>query len=167
MEISIKARLLRGMIVFNLIVFVSCASNRELSKSETSQELSKAIDSSSWVFRVIQVKPQQGSNRPPNGIYDVSFQPGKLVVYLPYIGRAFSGADVLQGKSALDFTSTNFDIQKEEVKDNKWTIVIQPKDQPQVQTMNFILFGNGSGSLNITMTNRSPISYDGTVSKAK
>lgn len=154
-------------IVFFMSMFglASCGTAQQTTAAK--EPVATSIDSSRWRFDVQMTRPQEGMNRIPNGSYFVIYSAGKLNVYLPYFGRAFSGAEVFQGKSALDFVSKDFTVEKEQQGEGKWRIVIKPKDQAQVQSMTFVLFSNGSGSLDIIMTNRSPISYTGTVSRAK
>lgn len=167
MKNSIKAIAVVELIFLSLFIFSSCGSSKTFSESATTQELAKSIDSSNWTFTVQQVRPQQGSNRIPNGNYTVIYKPGILNVYLPYFGRAFGGADVLQSENPLSFISKNFVVEKDQLKYNKWSIIFKPGDQPQVQSMTFTLFNSGSGSLNIIMTNRTPISYSGSLSANK
>lgn len=148
-----------------MLALASCSTAQQ--SAAPKEPVATSIDSSRWRFDVQMTRPQEGMNRIPNGSYFVICTAGKLNVYLPYFGRAFSGAEVFQGKSALDFVSKDFTVEKEQQGEGKWRIVIKPKDQAQVQSMSFTLFSNGSGSLDIIMTNRSPISYTGTVSRAK
>lgn len=147
------------------ILLASCSSAQ---KTTVPQEpVATSIDSNRWSFTVQMVKPMEGMNREPNGTYSVIFKSNNLNVYLPYFGRAFSAAEVYgTSKSALDFVSKDFTVDKEQLGD-RWRIVIKPKDQPQVQSMTFVFFANGSGSLDVIMTNRSPIGYSGTVKRAR
>lgn len=148
-----------------MMVFSSCSTAQQTAGKEP---VSVSIDSSRWMFTVNMVQPQQGMTQQPNGTYDVQFKPGNLYVYLPYFGRAFNAAEVYgTSKSALDFTSRDFTVEKEQQGEGKWRIVVKPKDQPQVQSMTFTVFSNGSGSLDIIMTNRTPISYTGRVGMSK
>ena len=155
---------------FFLLLFVgstglSCSTANK--NAAPAEPLATSVDSGRWTFTVQMVRPQEGMNSQPNGTYSVIFKPGNLNVYLPYFGRAFSGAEVFQGKSALDFISKDFSIDKQQPSEGRWRIVVRPNDQRQVQTMTFQLFNNGTGSLDIIMTNRSPISYTGQVSRSR
>jgi hypothetical protein len=71
----------------------------------------------------------------------------------------------LNTRGPLDFTSTDLDIAKEK-KNNSWIVTIKPKDHNPVQSMYFTLYENGTAQLNVTLSNRSPISYTGVISKA-
>ena len=90
----------------------------------------------------------------------------KFIVYLPYFGRAYS-ATFGSSQGPLDFTTSDFDIAKEEKKTGQWSLVLKPKDNKEIQSMNFTLYDNGAGDLNVTFTNRSPISFRGNVTPKK
>jgi len=154
-----------AFIIVFLLLLASCSSAQKT--TETKESVTTSIDSNRWNFTVQMVRPQEGMTRQPNGTYSVTYKPGNLNVYLPYFGRAFSGADVFQGKSALDFISKDFTVEKEQQGEGKWRIVFKPKDNPQVQSLTFVLFSNGSATLDVIMTSRSPISFSGIVGRAK
>jgi hypothetical protein len=126
-----------------------------------------AIDSGKWVFTANQVIPQYGPSRHADGTYSVTFTGSKLLVYLPYYGKAYAGANTFSNNGPLDFTSANFIVDKQQTKAGRWSITIKPKDYSEVQSMNFSLYSNGNASLNVTMNNRSAISYSGTVEPFK
>src|SRR6218665_1992561 len=149
-------------IVTASFILFSCSSTANVANSN-SVRVSQAIDTGRWVFNVTSIQPQSGRSQIPNGFYTVSFAPGNLNVYLPYIGQAYGSADLLGGNNPLNFVSKNFEMKKALVKKNKWTIEFKPIDQKQVQSLSFTIFNSGSASLNIIMTDRSPISYQGTV----
>lgn len=145
-------------------IICSCNSTSILTAPATPEAINAAIDSGKWVFVPRQIRPQYGRARQTNaGNYRVTHTNSKLTVYLPYYGRAYGGADVLRGRGPLDFSSVNFSSDKREVKEGEWRIVIVPKAYNEVRSMNFILYNNGSASLDIIMTNRTAISFDGVV----
>ena len=148
-------------IFFIITLLGACNSSRKVATTEA--DITAAIDSSNWTFTVDRVVPQSGRSRQPNGIYTVVYTANKLNVYLPYIGRAFSGADVFSTVGPLDFISKDFTTDKQLVKPGEWTIKIKPKDNTEVQLMIFTFFSNGTADLSVSMMNRSPISFGGRV----
>ena len=146
---------------------LSCSSSAPAAGGQTTTSIATAIDSSDWTFIVDQVRAQEGMSRQPNGTYSVIYKPKKLNVYLPYFGRAYSGAEVFQGKSALDFVSTDFVVQTASKEAGQWRLVFKPNDQRQVQSMSFTVFSNGTASLDVIMTNRSPMSFSGRISPSR
>ncbi len=87
-----------------------------------------------------------------------------LVTYLPYFGRAYS-APIGTSDSGLQFTSTDFIYTKEPRAKGGWLIKIKPNDNRNVQQMFLTVTEGGSASLQVTSTNRDPISFNGYVVK--
>ncbi len=133
----------------------------------TREEITPAIDSSKWVFTANEAMPQYGNAKPLTAEYSVVYKNNKLTVYLPYYGRAFDGADVFSGKNPLDFTSVKFTLDKQPAKKGGWNITIKPKDNNDVVSMNFTFYDNGNARLEVSMSNRSPISFTGSVEPSK
>jgi hypothetical protein len=73
----------------------------------------------------------------------------------------------LEARSPLDFTTTDFTIRKDHNDKGRWNITISPKDYREVQSFDFIFFNNGSAQLNVQLTNRSSISFNGAVKPGK
>lgn len=133
----------------------------------SAEQVAQAIQDNRWIFRTNRVMPQSGRTRNVTGLYEVRSSTDTVVVFLPYFGRAYSGAATMNTQSPLDFRTTDFSVDKKEEKDGRWEVVIKPKDNKEVQSMNFSLFTNGSAQLNVVLTNRSPISFSGTVMPRK
>lgn len=153
---------------FCISIFASgCNSSKQATASSFSkQAITEAINKNEWVFTANYVMPQTGRSRSTNGLYTVTYSNNKFVVSLPYFGRAYS-APIGSSQGPLDFTTSDFDVVKDQKKEGQWDIVLKPKDNKEVQSMNFTLFENGSGDLNVTLTNRSPISFRGNIAPKK
>lgn len=147
----------------------SCSSTKhtDVVVSASKEETTQAINNDRWIFVVNQIMPQNGRSRTATSRYDVRSSKDTLRVQLPYFGRAYSGAAVMENTSPLDFTSTDFDRTRDEGNNGKWNITIKPKDNREVQSLNFTLYDNGSAQLNVLLTNRSPISFSGSVMPRK
>ncbi len=154
------------IIITVAVIAVACHSTTYI--PATPQNITNAIDSSNWVFTPNTVRPQYGRVKNENSSgFGVQYRQDRLTVYLPYYGRAYGGADVISGRGPLDFSSVNFATDKKHPKEGEWQVSITPKDNNEVRLMNFTLFSNGTASLQVTMTNRSAIGYDGFVAPAK
>lgn len=151
-----------------LMTIVSCSSSGR-GTTTADNAVALAIDSSKWKFTATDVIPQYGGggSRRVDVNQDVKFSNNKLVVYLPYFGRDYTGASAYASKGPLDFTSTDVSIKKQKSTKGRWLITIIPNDNREVQSMNFTIYPNGNANLTITMTNRSGISYSGTVEPVK
>jgi hypothetical protein len=155
-----------GLLVLMAAAISACNSTNRAATAENGNNINRLSDSN-WVFTATDVMPQYGSARRADGNYAVSFANNKMVVYLPYFGKAYSGVNVFSNTGPLDFTTTNFAITKKQTKKGHWSIIIKPKDYNEVQSMNFMFYDNGNANLSVTMTNRTPISFNGTVSGFK
>jgi len=163
-------RPLYGIAAIALLVTAGAcnSSNHAMATATASGEaVVRAIDSSKWKFIATEVMPQYGTSRHADFNYDVKFTNDKLVVYLPYFGKADAGANLLSDKGPLDFTSSNFTIDKRQGKKGQWLVTLVPKDYREVQSMNFTFYPNGNANLSITMTNRTAISFAGNVEPLK
>lgn len=151
------------IIVLTTLVISSCSSSFHTTVAATPQAITNSIDSSKWIFTPANVIPQFGRSRQVDGSYSVVYNAGKLDVYLPYFGRAYSGVGYGSNDNPLSFKSSDFAEDKKQTRDDRWTISIKPNDNKEIQTMNFTLFTNGSANLDITLANRSGIRFTGTV----
>ncbi len=124
------------------------------------------VDSQNFVFVAEYVSPMGRGRRNLTSSYEVLVTKDTLISYLPYFGRAYS-VPFNSTNIGFDFTSTNFDYQITTRKKSGWDILIKPKDQNDNQQLSFLIFNNGSASLNITSVNRSPISYQGYIAERK
>jgi len=152
---------------FLFFLLLACSPANKVSSTATKEEITQAINSDNWVFTAYNSNPQFGRSRGGlTGINEVKYRKDTMTVYLPYFGRLYSGSEVLDNRGPLDFTTTHFEVTKENKKGG-WVITVKPKDHSPVQSMVFNLYETGNAQLNVTLTNRSPISYAGTTSPGK
>jgi hypothetical protein len=153
--------ILSAMGLLLALSYTSCSASKNVAADAV--VLTQAIDTGKWVFTVSTIIPQGGRTREPNGFYTVNYSPQELNVYLPYFGTGYSGSDAYGGNNPLSFVTKEFKMDKQRLKDDKWRIVFTAINQQQVQSMTFDIFDNGSASLDVILTSRSPISYRGNV----
>lgn len=127
----------------------------------TENDISKAISNSKWEFSINQVIPQYGRSLQANGDYTIDFNDNKLNVYLPYYGSAYGGANTFGTGSPLDFISNDFIADKKLGAQGETLIRFKLNDNSEVDFLNFTIFSNGKTSVNIEMTNRTSISFNG------
>lgn len=153
---------------FCLYFFASCSTTKQpvevVGASEA--EMAQAITSGKWIFVANQVMPQRGRSRTLTSRYTVILNNDTLTSALPYFGRAYT-APIGETTSPLDFSSTNFTLNKNESGTGRWEINIRANDIREVQVYNFTLFTNGSAQLNVQLTNRSPVNFSGRVMPVK
>lgn len=147
-------------IVFSIILIAAMVPTAPDSSRNIS---SPVIDTSHWVFTANQMIPEYGKSSQQDAGYTVNYDTKRLIVSLPYAGKAYGTADMLSGKGPLDFISLDFTVDKQSKRTGEWRISIEPKDHPEVRSMNFIFYNNGSANLDIILTNKSGVSFRGTV----
>ena len=135
--------------------------------STTQEEIKQAILSDKWIFKAQSANPQGGRTQILTSEYEMRTAKDTINCYLPYFGRSFSGAGAMSNANPLDFKSFNFTIDKQEKKKGGWKVTIKFKDVNAIRSMYFELYENGSANLNVTLTNRTPISFLGTVEPLK
>jgi hypothetical protein len=141
-------------------------------KAAKAAEIKKAITSNSYVFKanyVIPMSMNPGALNSSN--YDVTVNEGKLVVYLPYFGRAYAPPrDPSQG--GIKLTTTDYDYTSVANKKGGWDIVIKPKKTTintvgDVQVMRLNVGKDGFATLYVTSINRQPITFNGYIEEVK
>ena len=153
-------------ITISALLLTGTAGNLMAQKAKSTTKPAPAgmvTDSSKWEFTAVQAMPQYGTPQYISANYTVTCTGKKLVVYLPYYGRATAGIDVYSGKGPLDFKSVDFTIKKLKSKPGRWSISIRPNDYREVQSMDLTFYDDGTANLNVSLRNRSPISFTGTV----
>lgn len=154
-----KLTLSSGFLFLLSFFIYSCNSGKQV--AAFNPDLEEAITSGKWIFKADQANPQSGNNRNLDAGYEVKCSKEKLVSYLPYFGRSYSGAGAYTNQSPLDFKTGDFSITKEKGKKNSWVLVIRPADVPEIREFRMIVFNNGTATLDVQFNNRTPITFSG------
>jgi len=134
-------------------------------KAEKAAQVKAMIESQRYVFRPQSALPMRGRTVQLTSEYTVKVSKDTIVADLPYFGRSFT-APIDPSKGGIQFNSTKFNYKVEEIKKG-WQITIKPTDVSDVQQFYFTIFNNGSATLQVTSTNRTPISFNGSVEQRK
>ena len=145
-----------------VVLFNACSSAKEVTTA-TSEEINQAIINDNWKFSANYATPNYGRSRNLTSEYLVTLSNGKLTTGLPYYGKLNSPAGAMNG-NPLDFVSTDFRLTKD-TKSNVWMVTIK-NPNPEVESMIFTFYDNGTAQLAVSMTNRTGISYSGRVMSA-
>lgn len=156
---------------------------REERKEMKAADVKKLIDSKRFVFKAQFANPLGGGvttlngrmiNISPDGTghiylnynYDVKVRPDSVVAYLPYYGRTTFDANYGNTTdNGVMFTSTQFGYVSKEGKKGSTTITITPSDAKYNRKMILEIQNNGSARLQMIITNRNAISYDGYIAE--
>lgn len=150
------------------LLFSGCgASQSATEKAQQAQFLSEQIKSFNFEFVATYAYPQNFRPIYLSSPYDVKVSPDTVQAYLPYYGRAFS-APMDPSEGGIKFTSTDFKYEIEKGrKAGNWIIKIITADTNRPFELNFNLWDNGSGSLNVQDRDRQNISFQGSVEAQK
>jgi hypothetical protein len=135
-------------------------------QAEKQAAIKNLVDSQNYVFIAQSAMPMSGQTRQLTSEYDLKVTKGAIISYLPYFGRAYTAPmDPTQG--GLQFTSKDFDYTATARKKGGWDIQIKPKDYRDVQQLTLGISENGYSTLQVTSTNRQPISFYGYITEIK
>lgn len=124
------------------------------------------VDSKSFVFDAQSMTSQKGAHRSLTSSYDLTIKGDTAIAYLPFVGRAYSGA--YGGDGAIEFDGDMQDY-KVELKEKK-------KEKNDQKVVSFVVKGNndtytcrlsvsrsGNASLTVTSNNRQAMSFNGQI----
>ncbi|NII25406.1 DUF4251 domain-containing protein [Pseudoflavitalea sp. X16] len=134
-------------------------------KAEKAAEVKAMVEAQRYIFKPQTANPMRGRTMQLTSEYTVKVSKDTIVSDLPYFGRAFT-APIDPSKGGIQFNSTNFDYKLETIK-KRWQVTIKPTDAGDVQQFFLTIFNNGSATLQVTSTNRTPISFNGYVVERK
>jgi hypothetical protein len=153
--------------ILSLLIFVTpfvtfAQSRTEDKKAAKLAAIKNIVESQNYIFKAQSASPMSGRVRQLTSDYDLKVTKESIVSYLPYFGRAYS-APMDPTKGGIQFTSKNFDYTLTPGKKDGWSVLIKPKDYSDVQQMTLTISSTGYASLQVTSTNRQPISFNGIV----
>ena len=151
-----------GFTLFLTVIMSGCSVPKRLTKEEKiAQEalLRAAIENRTFIVEVDRALPMSGSSRMLTSPYTLQLNGDEVKSYLPYFGRAYSVP--YGGGEGLIFESTVTDYQCSFDKKGKATIEFKTRSKDDQFIYLIHIFADGSSSMNVTSTNRQPISFNG------
>lgn len=159
-------RMIALLIISTLSATTLIAQNDKTNKkAEKAAAIKAMIDEQRYTFRAQTALPMRGRTMQLTSEYTVKVSKDTITSDLPYFGRAFT-APIDPTKGGIQFNSTKFDYKLTEIKKG-WQVAIKPTDVSDVQQFLFTIFNNGSATLQVTNTNRTPISFNGYIVERK
>ncbi|HEY5368536.1 MAG TPA: DUF4251 domain-containing protein [Hanamia sp.] len=147
------------------LIFTACSSTHHAGKP-TAGDIKDMVDSSQFVFVADRMTPMRGGSKTLTSYYAVTLMKDSINCYLPYVGRATQAPMNMTG-GGIELISSKFSYDVVNKKEDQWEITIKPNETRDVQQLFFSIFSNGSANLNVTSTNRDPISFSGHLEKLK
>jgi Domain of unknown function (DUF4251) len=158
--------------VFFLALIATCGINSSFgqdSKNEKKEkeeaEIRNLIDSQNFVFKAQTAFPLGGRSRQLTPEHDLRITKEAVVSDLPYFGRAYSSTPGTSG--GLDFNSKDFEYTLKEKKEDRWEILIKPKDTQKARELFLTAFKNGTANLQVTSNDKQNISFSGYITAIK
>lgn len=161
----------------------TCKTTREERKEMKAADVKKLIISKRFVFKAQYANPLGGGvtslngrliNISPDGTghiylnydYDVKVRPDSVIAYLPYFGRTtFDPNYGNTTDNGVMFSSTKFGYISKAGKKGSTVITITPTDAKYNRKMILEIQDNGNAQLQMIITNRNAISYDGYIAE--
>ena len=161
---------LSTILVLSVALSVSAPAHAQDTKKDKDAEKIAAtkslVDSQNYVFIAQSASPMSGRVRQLTPDYDLKITKSLIISYLPYYGRAYTAPiDPTQG--GIQFTSKDFTYTATPRTKGGWDVLIKPKDYQDVQQMSLSISSTGYATLQVTSTNRQPISFNGYVRAPK
>jgi len=154
-----------GIILLVSILFLVVGCNTTKNQQTTQKEKAKLLENiqdQKYTFVPRSANPTGGRTVQLSlGYYSLKVTPDTIESYLPYFGRAYV-APMPTDEGGIKFTSTDFDYQIKEGKDN-WQVTIITNDTPSRVKMYLNIGKTGYGSLSVQDNNRQPISFSGAI----
>ncbi|CAN5212504.1 DUF4251 domain-containing protein [soil metagenome] len=166
MKTSIKLILVLA-VAFAFYQPASAQNTKAQKRAAKEAALKKMVEDANFIFKANYVNPQGGGGHALTSEYDLVISKDTVTAFLPYFGRAYA-VNYNSTDGGIKFKTTHFDYKMQQNKKGGWSITIRPKDQDasdmrDVQTLRLSITESGYASLNITSSNREPISFQGTV----
>lgn len=152
-------------LIASFSLFVSCSSAQKV--TITPEQVNTSVKGDQWRFNAERAEPQTGGSRILNTQYWVELKDNNAVFELPYFGRAQGSIGMPGSTGPLEFSTKDFSLSKSQNDKGAWTVLLKPKDNTDVLSASFTIFENGRASLNVILSNRSPISYSGYIEPVK
>lgn len=122
------------------------------------------IDGGEFVYTVQSANPTGGKTVQITSSYTLEVKDGTYKAYLPYYGRAHNAS--YGGDGGVEFDGEPTDLKVEKNVDKRTiTITFEIKNKNELYGCNLVTGGGGNGTLTISSSNRSTISYYGIVGK--
>ncbi|RXK85917.1 DUF4251 domain-containing protein [Filimonas effusa] len=149
-------------LVLVLLLSAGCGSTRQNGNGTQSNTTAALVNNNNFLFRAQTATPLNGRIINLTFEYEVKVSKDTIVAFLPYFGRAFT-APMDPSQGGIKFTSTKFSQKLQQRRRGGWELVVKPEDVPDIQILNFTITTNGYTTLQVTSTNKQPISFYGTI----
>ncbi|MBP1618447.1 MAG: hypothetical protein H6Q14_2274 [Bacteroidetes bacterium] len=158
--IDLLAIIITSMIF--LVCINGCSTYKKLSDSQIKARIDSLVAIPKIEFRPTQATPTSYKAVSLSYGYYLRITKDTVQCSLPYFGRAYT-ANLNTDEIGVNFTSKNFEYQKEVARKGSYTIRIEPRDTRQKFKLYLTVQPSGYSSLQVTDPDRQAISFYGAV----
>ena len=151
--------------VFTALLYIPAAQAQDSSKNKPSS-IEQKIANKDFTFVANWVNPMNGIGHQLTEYYSLSIKKDSLIADLPYFGRSYT-APMDPTNIGISLNAVGFQYSVLKKKKHQWDITITPKDRTDIESFLMTVYDDGTAYLNVTCTNRNPISYNGRVEDKK
>lgn len=134
-----------------------------LKAQEKESAVTKMLKDRIYTFTAQSYTSTTVSQRQLTDDYSLRIKSDSVIGLLPYYGQSYS-AQINVTDGGLKFSSAKFDYDFVEKKKGKCEITIRPKDDRTVQVLYLTVFSDGGAQLQVSSSNREPMTFNGYVS---
>lgn len=120
------------------------------------------IDSGKFTVKVARIDPSSASTLQANTIYTLTIRNDSVYSNLPYFGRSYPTNYIHSNGLEMETSISDYTVKKRDKGMKEVKFVSQTKDDTYKWTLRFET--NGSVEIHVSMRNRQPIRFVGTVS---
>lgn len=142
---------------FMLIVHLLAAKDTVYSKNNTDS----LIESGKFTIKVTQIEPSSASTVQANTIYTLTLRNDSVYSDLPYFGRSYPTNYIHSNGLEMETSISDYKVIKRDTGIKVVTFTSRTKDDTYKWT--FRIETNGSVEIHVSMRNRQPIRYIGTI----
>ena len=124
------------------------------------------LDARRYEFEPDQMTSTKGKSRHLTPGYILQLKGDTLMVYLPYVGRAYS-APMNSSDAGFDFTTTNFSYTVKEGKKKSYIVTIKTKDKVYNTEFTLTVYDDGTTYVRTNSNDRDAVSYNGDIKEIK
>jgi len=156
--------MIRGIafVIFNVLILSHATKLQAQSKEETRANVAAAVAAQRFIITAQSATGQKGRT------VNLTGAPNTILVtkdtfqcYLPYYGRSYNASIAYTGSGGVECATTQFTCETKPRKKGGWELTIKPANHNDVQNMVLTIGPDGYTTANVTLLNRSPMTYYG------
>lgn len=154
-----------SMLLISCATSESARSNKAMRKAEMAAKIAEALQLRHFNVDIDKVYPMGHGVIHPSTLYSVSVKDDKIISYLPYFGRAYNVP--YGGGSGLNFEGKVLGYQESTGRKGEHYIVLDVESKEDTHKYSFVIFDNGTVTLDVWSKERNPISFSGKINLDK